>query len=97
MRQRKYRLQRRRPAVQHNEALIDGLVDESSQQQACAQVDRAAFGCNVAWDWRSSPSARVLTRRRHGADGCGSLLTPLLPNGTSLVRMQVHRSSTTRR
>jgi hypothetical protein len=80
MRHSKYRWLRGRPAVQHNEALIDGLVDESSSQFTCAQGDRAmTVGCDVAWDWRSSPGAGVVKRRRHGADGCGSLLrTPLL-------------------
>ena len=32
--------------------LIDGLVDESSEHLACAHFDSAAFGCDVAWDWR---------------------------------------------
>lgn len=65
-----FRMQRRKhqwllamTAVQHDEALIDSPVDESSQQVACAQVDRASFGCDLAWDWRSSPRAGVVKRR----------------------------------
>jgi hypothetical protein len=72
---------RKRPAAQHVEVLIDGLVDELSQHLACAQFERASFGCDLAWDWRSSPSAGVVKRREtDGADGCGSLPeeTPLL-------------------
>jgi hypothetical protein len=54
-------------------ALIDGLVDESSPVVACAQFDRASFGCISAWDWRSSPSAGGV-KTRDGADGYRSLL-----------------------